>query len=90
MIFQIWFEAPRAAPYFARTAATNMTPAPELVRRLLVSKQILGTPGLLTPHSDPIVIAQAILAAHDAAELAAAAIATVVGADIKEGASLMD
>jgi hypothetical protein len=54
-----------------------------------VSKTILGTPGQLTPHSDPIVVARAILAAHDAAELAAATVAGAVGADVNEGATLM-
>jgi hypothetical protein len=68
----------------------NQGPADEIVRRLLVAKQVLGTPGSLTPHSDPITVAQAILAAHDAAELAAATIATAVGAEITEKSTLMD
>lgn len=47
-----------------------------VLRRLLVSKQFLASAtGHLTPTSDQAAVAKMILTAHDAAELAAAAIA---------------
>ncbi len=50
----------------------------EVVPRLLVSKQLLETAGQLTPDSEPVEVARAILSAHDAAELCLAAIADEV------------
>jgi hypothetical protein len=58
----------------------------ELVRRLLVCKYLLATSGgQLTPYSDSHAVARTILAAHDAAELAAAALAEHVGASTSTG-----
>jgi hypothetical protein len=52
----------------------------EVLRRLVVSKQLLlSKGGQLTPSSDAVAVAHMILTAHDSAELAAAAIARHVG-----------
>ena len=65
--------------------------APDILRRLLVSRHLLAShEGRLTPQSDAMAVAQVILTAHDAAELAIAAVATAVGAEVKEHATLMD
>jgi len=49
----------------------------ETLRRLLVAKHLLASnSGQLTPQSDATTVARMVLAAHDAAELAAAAIAS--------------
>lgn len=48
----------------------------EVLRRLLISRRFLETSALLTPDSDAAAIGSAILAAHDAAELALNAIAS--------------
>lgn len=54
--------------------------APDILRRLLVSRHLLAShEGRLTPQSDAMALAQVILTAHDAAELAIAAVATAVG-----------
>lgn len=56
---------------------------PEVLRRLLAAKTLLASNAAqLTPDSDPIVVGKMVLAAHDAAELAAAAIADHLGADL--------
>ncbi len=48
----------------------------DVLKRLLVAKQLLAPArGQLTPNSDAVVVAEAVLRAHDAAELALAAIA---------------
>lgn len=53
-----------------------------ILRRLLVSKTFLASnAGQLTPHSDGAAVAKMVLTAHDAAELAAAAIAEHVEAE---------
>ena len=55
-----------------------MALAEETLRRLLVAKHLLASSGgQLTPHSDATTVARMILAAHDAAELALAAIANI-------------
>lgn len=49
----------------------------ETVRSLLVAKHLLAAnSGQLTPNSDAVAVARTILASHDAADLAAAAIAS--------------
>jgi len=54
------------------------------LRRLLISKELLAsTIGQLRPDSDALAVARAILTSHDAAEIAAAAIADHVGVKIK-------
>lgn len=52
----------------------------DALRRLLVAKQLLleGS-GQLNPNSDPVAVARAVLTAHDAAELAFAAIVDHLG-----------
>ncbi len=63
-----------------------------VVRRLLVSKHLLeSNHGQLRPESDAVAVAQMILTAHDAVELAAATIAEHLGArDITAKAYLME
>jgi len=64
---------------------------PETYRRLLVSKSLLAShEGVLTPRSDAISVARTILTAHDAAELALAAIATEVAAEVRDQTTLME
>ena len=59
-----------------------MPPREDILRRMLVSKQFLASnTGQLTPNSDAVAVAKMILTAHDAAELAAAAVADHVGVD---------
>jgi len=56
-----------------------------------VSKDLLASrEGVLTPRSDAISVARTILRAHDAAELALAAIATEVAAEVRDQATLME
>src|SRR6266404_8260543 len=63
----------------------------DIVRRLIVSKDLLTTSTPLRPDSDPVVVAKTILSAHDAAELALAAIADQVGVQgSKDKLFLMD
>jgi hypothetical protein len=63
----------------------------EILRRLLVAKHLLASNiGQLTPQSDATTVASMILAAHDAAELAAAAISSHLGvSDLPEQSFLM-
>ena len=64
---------------------------PDILRRLLIAKHLLAShDGHLTPNSDPISVARTILTAHDAAELALAAIATACNADVNDRSTLMD
>jgi hypothetical protein len=56
----------------------------DVVRRLLVSKRFLEVGGLLTPDSDAAAVGSAVLAAHDAAELALNAIASHLNVQVKE------
>lgn len=64
----------------------------DVLRRLLLSKHFLeSNRGQLRPESDAVAVARMILTAHDAAELAAAAIADHVGvADLTAKTYLMD
>jgi hypothetical protein len=63
----------------------------DTLRRLLVSKQLLaGHEGRHTSQSDAIAVAQTILTTHDATELALAAIATALGADAGDRATMME
>jgi hypothetical protein len=64
----------------------------EILRRLLVAKHLLASNlGQLSPHSDATAVARMILTAHDAAELALAAIANHVGVpDLRDPVYLMD
>jgi hypothetical protein len=56
----------------------------EILRRLLVSKHLLASTGGLTPYSDPTSVGRAILTAHDASELALAAIADHLHAEVSD------
>src|ERR1035438_3035288 len=65
---------------------------PELLRRLLIGRRMLCSfcPSL-TPESDALAVAQAILLSHDAAELVLSAIAESVSATRKtDRMALMD
>ena len=59
--------------------AMKTTLADAVLRRLLVVKKLLASIPTLTPTSDAVAAAIAILTAHDAAELALATAADVVG-----------
>lgn len=60
----------------------------EVIRRLLIGKQMLATLGKnLTPQSDALAVAQAVLLSHDAADLIIAAIAEHVGVGAQKRAS---
>jgi hypothetical protein len=67
-------------------------PAEETLRRLMVVKHLLASNlGQLSPHSDATAVARMILAAHDAADLALAAIASHLDVpDLRESVYLMD
>ncbi|SRR5712691_326328 len=63
----------------------------DVLRRFLVAKQLLLGPGPTTPDADQVAVAKMILAAHDGAELAVAAIADQLGVvGVSERSSLMD
>jgi hypothetical protein len=64
----------------------------DIVRRLLVAKHLLAaSSGQLTPQSDATAVARMILAAHDAAELAAAGISSHVHVpQLRDSTYLMD
>lgn len=58
---------------------------PEVAIRLVSAKQfLLASAGQLTPNSDAILVGKMILTAHDAAELAAAAIADHLGVELPD------
>ncbi len=63
---------------------------PDSLRRLLMVKGLLGEIHALTPTSDALAVARAILTAHDAAELALATLADILGARPKDPAFLMN
>ena len=64
------------------TSTGKLTLPLELMNRLLIGKELLLTNATnLTPTSDPLLIARAILASHDASELIASGIAEHVGAE---------
>src|SRR5262245_48951520 len=68
-----------------------MSLSEETLRRLIVSRQLLaGSGGQLTPQADAVAVARAILAAHDAAELALAAIASALSVTITDKVFLTD
>src|SRR5262249_55719122 len=60
------------------------------LRRLLMVKGLLGEIHALTPTSDALAVARAILTAHDAAELALATLVDILGARPKDPAFLMN
>jgi len=54
------------------------------LQRLLTAKQLLARIGPLTPTSDALAVAHAILTAHDAAELALSALAEHLRVPLKK------
>src|ERR1019366_5647948 len=58
---------------------------PEVAIRLVSAKQFLvASAGQLTPNSDAVLVGKMILTAHDAAELAVAAIADHLGVELPD------
>lgn len=77
--------ASRRRPYTLRATCLEVAMpgtvlSDTVLRRLLIVKELLAALPPLTPSSDGLAVARAVLTAHDAAELALATVADVVGA----------
>jgi hypothetical protein len=63
----------------------------ENLRRILLARHFLGmSPTQLSPSASPLTVAQAVLHAHDAAELVTAAVASHIEAPLKQKMFLME